>query len=129
MASAISSLPVPLSPVISTGAWVEAMRDTVCRTRSKSGDLPMILSRRNGLFGAASAAVLLSCTWIAVRIDSNSARLFHGLVMKSNAPARIPCTARWIEPHAVIRITGTSGASTLTFASSSSPSSPVVERV
>lgn len=82
-----------------------------------------------GSLALAPVAVLLSCTWIAVRIDSNSARLFHGLVMKSNAPARIPCTARWIEPHAVIRITGTSGASTLTFASSSSPSSPVVERV
>ena len=40
MASATSSLPVPLSPVISTDASVGATRPTSCRMRSIRGSLP-----------------------------------------------------------------------------------------
>ena len=39
-ASATSSLPVPLSPVISTDAWVAATRPISCSTRSIFGSRP-----------------------------------------------------------------------------------------
>ena len=130
IASAISSLPVPLSPVISTGAFVWLMREIVFKTCCRRGDLPMILSKRSVLsvfpfFGSGFFSSLsLSC--MAVSIVFSKARLFQGFVIKSKAPARMPWTARLMEPQAVIRITGTAGQNTRTLASSSSPSSPVV---
>ena len=65
----------------------------------------------------------------AVSIRCIRAALFHGFVIKSKAPACIPCTANGILPHAVINITGTSGQNSLTCLSSISPSSPLVERL
>src|SRR5499427_11065257 len=52
----------------------------------------------------------------------------QGLVMKSEAPARMPCTARLIEPQAVIKMTGRLGLSALRRLSNSIPSAPVVVR-
>ena len=64
------------------------------------------------------------------RLDAlQKSSIVPSLVMKSNAPACIPCTASWILPHAVIKITGTSGRNTFTCFNKVSPSSPVVERV
>ena len=65
----------------------------------------------------------------AVSIRCNRAALFQGFVMKSKAPACIPCTASWILPQAVINITGVSGRNIFTCLSKVRPSSPVVERV
>src|SRR5215510_9989502 len=52
----------------------------------------------------------------------------QGFVMKSEAPARMPCTARLIEPQAVIKMTGRLGLRALSRLSSSMPSAPVVVR-
>ena len=50
------------------------------------------------------------------------AALFHGLVMKSKAPACMPCTARGMLPHAVIKITGVWGQKSLTCFNKVNPS-------
>ena len=47
--------------------------------------------------------------------------LVQGLVMKSEAPAFIPATARAIDPHAVISTTGSSGRSALMLAEQLQP--------
>ena len=60
--------------------------------------------------------------------DCTTSAFDHGLVMKSAAPRFIPSTARPIDPHAVIRITGTSGCSARIAVSSANPSSPLVRR-
>ena len=129
MASAISSLPVPLSPVISTEALVRAMRATVSRTFVSPFDLPMMLPRSNAGSPSPPPCPEGAKSSRAVSMRCRRAALFHGLVMKSKAPARIPCTASWMLPQAVIRMTGTSGRKIFTCFSRVSPSSPVVERV
>ena len=129
MASAISSLPVPLSPVISTEALVRAMRATVFSTSISPLDLPIIWLRFNAVVCSSGTSFGAAVSSRAVSMRCKRAALFQGLVMKSNAPACIPCTASWILPHAVIKITGTSGRNTFTCFNKVSPSSPVVERV
>ena len=47
MALASSSLPVPLSPRISTGMSLGAMRRIVSRMRSMAGEWPMMFSKPN----------------------------------------------------------------------------------
>ena len=132
IASVISSLPVPLSPVINTEASVGAMRPMSSRTFSSLGSSPTILpksycassSPRLGAFTASFRAASPR----AVFTTCSSCSLVQGLVMKSTAPALIPLTARSMEPQAVIMTTGRSG---LLFANSASraiPSSPVVCR-
>ena len=133
----MSSLPVPLSPVISTGALVLAMRSTVSSTSRSAADLPMMdgsLPASPGR-GVALFSLLLTPPLLgevgrglsAVSTRCISVVLFQGLVMKSNAPARIPRTARSMLPHAVMRMTGVSGQNNLTCLSRVSPSSPSVD--
>ena len=130
MASAISSLPVPLSPVISTEALVLAIRPMVLSTPSNAGDRPIILSNLNfpsispRLDAGAMSSLRFNAS--AVSTDLRKALFTQGFVIKSKAPACIPCTASCMLPHAVIRMTGTSGRKMRTWRSSVSPSSPDV---
>ena len=145
----MSSLPVPDSPVISTGALVCATRWAVARTESREGDWPMRpdppLALPKGrewllcsLVSSFAEILLPPCregegrvflSAIAVSILSIKTPLSQGLVMKSKAPFLIPCTARSMVPQAVMRMTGMSGRNTFTCFSSVSPSSPSVARV
>ena len=129
IASAISSLPVPLSPRIRTGARVFATRPSVDSTFSNSGCCPTIPRRsscassawrssRPAVAGTASSSVVLT--------SSTSCVLCQGLVKKSAAPTFTPFTARAIEPQAVISNTGRPGCCSLIRASRASPSSPLV---
>ena len=126
MASAMSSLPVPLSPVMSTEAPVGATRVTASSTSLIWGLLPMILSKPLPVMPSSSCRSEFRCR--AVRMRSIRAILSQGLVMKSKAPRRMPSTARLMLPQAVMRMTGAAGANILILRSSSSPSSPVVDR-
>ena len=126
MASAISSLPVPLSPVMSTDAPVGATRSTASSTSRIIGLRPMIRSKPLPVSGVCSACAEPKCR--AVPIRSIRAVLSHGFVMKSKAPSLMPSTAREMLPQAVMSMTGVDGARILTFRRSSRPSSPVVDR-
>lgn len=129
MASAISSLPVPLSPVMRTEALVRAMRATVFSTSVSPRDFPMMWLRSSVSAFSVVLSVCGAFSSRAVSMRCSSAALFHGLVMKSKAPACMPCTASWMLPQAVISMTGVSGRNIFTCFSRVSPSSPVVERV
>ena len=129
IASAINSLPVPLSPVIRTEALVRAMRAMVFKTSVNSWLLPIIWSRFKASLCSCGTSAGAAVSSNAVSMRCNKAALFQGFVIKSKAPACIPCTANWILPHAVIRITGTSGRNIFTCLSKVNPSSPVVESV
>ena len=108
MVSAISSLPVPLSPVIKTEALVLAMRWMVFSTFIRALLLPM-MRLRSTLFSSVNVSSFFSpFNSSAVSIRCIKAALFQGLVMKSKAPACMPFTASWMLPQAVIKITGTS---------------------
>ena len=128
MASATSSLPVPLSPRISTGALVAATWPMVASTRSSLGCSPMMAAKsywasseaRVTRAGAGAASCKVAPTSWA------SCRLSHGLVKKLAAPACTPFTASAIEPHAVINSTGRPGWRSLMAASRARPSSPLV---
>ncbi len=101
--SAISSLPVPFSPIMSTGASVAATRLMLSSTRISAGLSPMMRERSK----SPGAVLRVSSSAVATRL--RSMRLSQGLVMKSNAPACTPSTARGMLPHAVMRMTGTEG--------------------
>ena len=129
MASAINSLPVPLSPVMRTEALVFAMRAIVFNTSINPWLRPMMWLRSKESLCSCVGSCGVPESWSAVSMRCNKAALFQGFVMKSKAPACIPCTASWILPQAVINITGVSGRNIFTCLSSVKPSSPVVERV
>ena len=124
IALAISSLPVPFSPVMRTAASVGATRRTVSSTFSSSGLSPIIPSNGSSATTSSSRGAHSD---MAVWTLDNRSRLSHGFVMKSMAPAFTPSTASGMLPQAVMRITGTFGISTFTFISSSRPSCPVVD--
>ncbi len=128
-ASASSSLPVPLSPVISTGAPVGATRAAMASTSRRALLSPIIFLRSKGLGVSDGVDPLLSLRLRAVAIRSSRRLLSHGFVMKSKAPFLIPSTARSMLPHAVISITGVSGRKSFTCLSSVRPSEPEVPRV
>ena len=130
-ASAINSLPVPLSPVISTEALVRAILLMVASTSISGLLFPMIWLRSKPSLSTtgASGFCLSAVSSRAVSIRCIKATLFHGFVIKSKAPACIPWTANWMLPHAVINITGTSGRNIVTCFKSVNPSSPVVDKV
>ena len=125
-ASAISSLPVPLSPVTSTDALVREMRLMVFSTSMSALLLPMMWLRSNSSSSFCGSSFLTPLSSSAVSMRWIRAALFHGLVMKSNAPACIPLTANWMLPQAVIRMTGVSGRKIFTCFRRVMPSSPLV---
>ena len=125
-ASAISSLPVPLSPVTSTEALVREMRLMVFSTSMSALLLPMMWLRSNSSASFCGSSFFLPLSSRAVSMRWIKAALFQGLVMKSKAPACIPLTANWMLPQAVIRITGVSGWNIFTCFKRVIPSSPLV---
>ena len=147
MASAISSLPVPLSPVIRTGAFVGATRLMV--ERMPESDVPtkpdptkppnptkpplngeaFFAEDSPGFSPFKGELERVFERLFAVCILSSSTPLSHGFVMKSNAPARMPRTASSMVPHAVIRMHGTSGRNTFICFSKVIPSSPSLDDV
>ncbi len=132
IASAASSLPVPLSPVMSTEASVGATRPISSRILRNLGSAP-ISARRSKRRSSSSRLTAprpspACASDRAVSTDCRICAFDHGLVTKSAAPAFIPSTASEIEPHAVIRITGSRGRSFLISASRARPSSPAVPR-
>ena len=131
---AISSLPVPLSPVISTEASVGATRLTTSSTLSSWGAVPMMLAKSPWRSSSSRvmvrsvdgvAAAKLSVVFTVCR----SCLLVQGLETKSAAPALMPCTANSMDPQAVIKMTGTLAHRCLISRSNSMPSSPLVWRV
>jgi hypothetical protein len=130
-ASAISSLPVPLSPSINTEASVAATWPTCRSTASSWASSPMISlrancwsrTRRPGGRAAASGA----CSCKMVPMVWSSASFCQGLVTNSAAPAFMPATASAMLPQPVSSTTGTAGASFLSSVNNASPSAPVVE--
>ncbi len=126
MARAASSLPVPLSPLIST---VASLRATCRIWRSRSwvarqlpmisGSSPVSASRsRNARFSNVSrrcSSALRTCMRITFRST--------GFVTKSNAPCRIASTAISTDPNAVITMTLVSGRVSRICLSNPSPSS------
>ena len=118
---ATSSLPVPLSPLISTVAEVGATRSIIRFTAQSAGLRP--ISRRSGSSSGWMLASLSSSfrvfTALATTWQTSSGS--NGLVMKSNAPCLSASTALPTVPWAVSRITGTPGACLRASSSSSSP--------
>jgi hypothetical protein len=129
MASAINSLPVPLSPRISTGARVAATCAIVSSTFNSFGCSPTI-PLKSYLASSAARVRLLAAGGVprssVAAIRSTSWALSQGFVKKLAAPAFTPRTASAIEPQAVIRSTGRDGCAALMRASRSRPSSPLV---
>ena len=120
MASATSSLPVPLSPVMRTDASVAATRPTIWRIRRRRGSLPITSpksyrasSSSRVSAGSSSDPGRDPARPSAVRTLWRSCWLVHGLVTKSAAPAFMPRTASEIDPQAVRRMTGRSGRAVL----------------
>jgi hypothetical protein len=104
MACASSSLPVPLSPVISTEVSLEA----TWRASSSSWRMigvPVTSSlRHSSPFSGASPVVAEISS--ARRTSDSSASRSTGLVRKLKAPFCVAATASGIVPCAVSRITG-----------------------
>ena len=123
-ASAINSLPVPLSPVTKMEAFVRATRFTVASTSINALLRPMMWLRSKPSLSVrgSSASCPPAVSSRAVSMRCIRAALFHGLVMKSKAPACMPCTARGMLPHAVIKITGVWGQNSLTCFNKVNPS-------
>ncbi len=111
MACAISSFPVPFSPVISTEASVGATRRALSRTSVRALLFPIISDRSNASTLPVTGSTL-SCNAVFTRC--NNVLLSQGFVIKSNAPFFIPSTASGMLPHAVMSITGSSGWNILT---------------
>jgi hypothetical protein len=108
-ARATTSFPVPLSPVISADASVDATSDTsrcsscIVALRPSSPDTP---SSPSIAFSSARTSRVRSRSAVT---ESSTARSFScstGLVRKSTAPSFIASTASSIRAWAVIRITG-----------------------
>jgi hypothetical protein len=99
MARASSSLPVPLSPVISTRASVPA---TMCAWPSRSS----ISALRETMPVRQSSATSLKPEILSAFCTCASSSVFStGLVRKPNAPICVACTASGMVPWAVSRMT------------------------
>ena len=103
-ASAVTSLPVPLSPVTKTLARESATCSIVRNTARMTGDWPIKPWKRvpssTGLRTALAGAVFDCST--AARIVASRRVPATGLTKKSKAPSRIAAIARDSEPSAVM---------------------------
>ena len=103
---ATSSLPVPDSPEMCTGAWLRETFAIIARTRSIAADSPtspdVSSPRRTGSLPRSLSAAVTSLR----RSPSSS-----GFETKSNAPTLSALTAVSTLPCAVITATGVPGAS------------------
>jgi hypothetical protein len=107
----MSSLPVPLSPVIKTVEGVAATFSTMSKTRCIAGLCPMMPKRpcpsRAGNEVVSLALRRLVVTALATTLASSC--WSKGFVMKSKAPSFTASTAVSMVPWAVTTITGRSG--------------------
>ena len=108
IASAVTSLPVPLSPVTNTGAREGAMRPICSNTSRMAFDAPMKPSKPPSSSGRAGAGVavlagFLASNWARRRTRSAGA---NGFTTTSSAPARIAATASDTEPEREVAIRG-----------------------
>ena len=99
IARASSSLPVPLSPVISTRASVPATMCACARRSSMTALRVMISLRQSSAASLKPEMRSARCTW------SSSSCLSTGLVRKPKAPIWVACTASGIVPWAVRMMT------------------------
>lgn len=124
---ATSSLPVPVSPLMSTGASVAATLSISARTEAIAWERPMMRvpaagpasSRRRARFSSSSARRSTARRTVSVRRSAG-----NGFSMKSNAPSRIACTAIVISPWPVTSTTGMPVPNDWQCASTSSPLAP-----
>ena len=98
---ATSSLPVPDSPLMYTGAWLRESR-TICWRSCTMGSVSPSSCTWSGHCSVALAAPRRSA--LVTRLRSRSRSI--GLVRKSKAPAFIDSIARSTLPKAVITATG-----------------------
>ncbi len=105
MRRATSSLPLPDSPLMYSGAWLRASLPICLRRRSMGGEMPSS--------GSSSLSVGLSgFGWLRRRAVATSSRSLvrsTGLVKKSKAPALSALMAVSRLPKAVIMATGVAG--------------------
>ncbi len=122
MARASSSLPVPLSPTISTRASVPATM-CACASRSSMMALRVMMSERHSSVESVKPEIF-SARWIW----SSSSCLSTGLVRKPNAPICVACTASGIVPCAVSSMTLSPGQRFCSSLSSPMPSTGSMRR-
>ena len=102
---ATSSLPVPDSPEMCTGAWLRATRWIISRSRSIDGALPMSCGpRARGGAGVGGCESLSAVETMRRRTPRSS-----GLDTKSKAPSLRARTADSTLPCAVMTAQGTPG--------------------
>ena len=131
MARAISSLPTPDSPSISTGmceaAAFSALRSTACIFGLRvTMSLKVSVPDRLRLMRASSSSSALVSS--ALRSDTCSRSAPTGFTTKSTAPARIADTTLSMPPCAVCTITGTSMPASRIRASTPRPSRSGITR-
>ena len=131
MARAISSLPTPDWPSISTGiaevAAFSAVRSTACmRALRVMMSLKPSVPERLRLMRASSPSSALAAR--ALRSDTARRSTPTGLTTKSVAPARMAVTTLSMPPCAVCTITGMARPSSRILASTPSPSRSGITR-
>ena len=125
MARATSSLPVPVSPKISTVLIVCATWLISSKTSCIRGLLLRMLWKANCSCSFSRSAVTSSCSARSRRarwITSRRCSRLTGLVRKSTAPSRIACTVCSIVPKPVVMITSAGSRRFCTSSSSCRPS-------
>ena len=111
MSRATSSLPVPESPEMCTGAWLRATLAIICRSCCIGRDWPSSLNAAGGTTGWVSScgAPSSSRSFRVAAISLRSATRSSGLDRKSKAPSLSARTAVSTLPCAVITATGMPG--------------------
>ena len=134
IAVATSSLPTPLSPVISTLARLGATCPTSSIRAIIFWLLPMIFPYLVLALISASSLFSRSCSSYSLLVlrDLRTTRIRRsrstGLVKKSTAPSRMATTAVSMVPCPVRMMTGRRGYAPCTFCNSSSPLIPSMRR-
>ena len=116
MRRAITSLPVPDSPWMKTGAWLRASFSACARNCRKAGELPISVRPPGGAAAAEGSSLSAWVTSSRRRLSST------GLVTKSNAPSLSARMAVSMLPNAVMTATGVPGWRDWISSTSSSPS-------
>ena len=111
MSRATSSLPVPESPQMCTGAWLRATLAIICRSCCIGFDWPSNRKPDGVTMGCVTSNVALSFgrSFSVDVISLRNAARSSGLEMKSKAPSFSARTAASTLPCAVMTATGTPG--------------------
>ncbi len=131
MQRAMTSLPTPLSPRISTGMSDVAARSAMRSTPRIEGAEAIMSSNfmpPSALRDRRFTSPVRLCIFRAFRILTTTRSGLAGLTMKSTAPRRIDCTIVSIPLVAVSMITGRSDRRSASLSSVSMPESPGIVR-